>query len=193
MRVIRNIIFFGLLVFTTLSGRNAVAVPVLFDFEDVPNFAGAAVIEEYMEGIYGSDITVVGGRVLNGIIPGFIPGPLGDDHYVHATPWWGTSWFSFSFNEVPITSVSFDFGQAISSFHAYADDEECFSEAWHFWSSDNCGSIYFDSPVTTLKFSNGRFGEIEVDNIIVNSVPEPSTLLMLSLGVPIVLGLRKKR
>ena len=70
----------------------------------------------------------------------------------------------------------------ISSFGAFADDEEFLSKDWHCWSSDNSGTIYLDPPVTTLKFSGSCFGVIEVDNLAVTRVPEPATLILLGLG-----------
>ena len=189
MAAIKRVNILGLVVLGVLWVGDAAGV-VVFDFEDAPCYGGAAEIETYMEDMYGSDITVVGGSVRDAIIPGFIPGPLGGDNYVRAGIFGGPSWFSFSFNEQPITSVSFDLGVVFSSFHVYADGEKIFSERWHFWSSDNSGTFYFDSPVTTLKFSNSCFGEIEVDNLAVAPVPEPSTLLLLALGTVM---LRRKR
>jgi hypothetical protein len=151
----------------------------LFDFEGAPYLGGPAAIESYMEGVYGSDITVSNGIVGNGIIPG----PLGPDHYIQAGPSWGMHSIDISFNVVPITSVSFDWGVEVDAFHAYADGVEFFTEGWSLWASGHSAPIIFASPVTTLRFTNSNLGEIEVDNLHVTPVPEPSTLLLLGIGL----------
>jgi hypothetical protein len=178
--------------------QNACTASVLFDFDDddLPWWSGAAAIENYMEGLYGSDITVVSGRVGNGIIPG----PLHDfsgDHYIQTGLGCGPRSFSFSFNELAVTAVSFDWGVRKASFHAYADDdeEEFFSsDGWDWWTSDSSGTIFFESPVTTLKFGGSCFlGEIEVDNLVVTPVPEPATIFLLGLGGVLLTITRKRR
>ncbi len=174
----------GLVVLGVLCVGDAAGV-VVFDFEDAPYYGRAAEIEAYMEDIYGSDITVTGARVKTW----FSSGPLGDDKYIYASPWLGKSCLSISFNEDPITSVSFDLGIIISSFTAFADGQEILRESWRCWFSDNSGTIYFDSPVTTLQFTDSCIGIIELDNLVVTHAPEPTTLLLLGLGAVM---LRKK-
>lgn len=172
----------SLLVAALLFVQNAAAVPVevKFDFDDdgLPYLGLPAEIETYMEGLYGSDITVNGGIVGNGLFNG----PLGPDHYIQAGPTCGTSCFSFSFNSEPITSASFEWAAVFSKFHAYADDAEIFNQGWSCWNSGSSGTIYFDSPVTTLEFTGSCLGEIEVDNLIVSPAPEPATIVLLLLG-----------
>jgi hypothetical protein len=158
--------------------QNAAATTILFDFEDVPYCSDATVIESYMEGLYGSDITVTGARAKTC----FFSGPLGEDTYIFATPWLGKSSLSISFNEEPITSVSFDLGMIFSSFTAFADNQEILGKGWRCWSSDNSGTINFDSPVTTLQFNDSCIGIIELDNLEVTTVPEPTMVLLLGLG-----------
>ena len=189
MGAARRISWIVVLVLGAIFAEEAAGV-VVFDFEDAPVYGRAGEIEVYMEGVYGSDITVVGGAVRDALWPGFISGPLGGDNYVHSWEWCGPSGFSISFEEAPITSVSFDFGVVFSSFYVYGDGEEIFREGWRCWGSDNSGTIYFDSPVTTLRFSNTWFGAIEMDNLTVTVVPEPATVLLLGLGG---LVLRKRR
>jgi hypothetical protein len=172
-------------VVSTFTGS---ATAVLFDFDELPWAGGPAVIENYMEEVYGSDITVTHGIVGNGILNG----PLGPDHYIQAGPSWGTHWLSFGFNEVPITAVSFDWATEIDAFHAFADHTLFFSRQCGAWSSGNSGTIYFQSPVTTLKFTDSCLGEIEVDNLIVTPVPEPATVFLLGLGGLALLYKRRK-
>lgn len=166
--------------------QNAHATTVLFDFEALPYCSDATAIESYMEDIYGSDITVTGARAKTC----FFSGPLGEDTYIFSSLCPGKSSLSISFNAEPITSVSFDFGMILSSFTAFADDQEILAEPWRCWSSGNSGTIYFDSPVTTLQFDDSCIGVIELDNLAVTAVPEPTALLLLSLGT---LCLRKRK
>ncbi|UCF43289.1 MAG: PEP-CTERM sorting domain-containing protein [Planctomycetota bacterium] len=182
MGAVRRIGWIVILVLGVILVEDAGGV-IVFDFEGAPVYGRAGEIEAYMEGVYGSDITVVGGTVRDALFGGWISGPLGDDNYVRAKGWCGPAEFSISFEEVPITSASFDSGVVFSSFYAYADGEEIFREGWRCWGSDNSGTIYFDSPVTTLRFSNRCFwGEIEMDNLSVTPVPEPATVLLVGLG-----------
>jgi len=190
--------FLTSLLIAALLVQNAGAVPVLFDFDDddLPWGSGAAAIENYMEGVYGSDITVVGGIVGNGIIPG----PLHDfpgDHYIQTKLGCGRHWFSFSFNKLPVIAVSFDWGVRMGSFRAYADDDEepFFSnEGWHWWTSGSSGTISFESPVNSLKFTGSCFlGEVEIDNLVVGHTPEPATIFLLGIGSTLLALTRKRR
>lgn len=190
--------FLTSLLIAALLVQNASAVAVLFDFDDdnLPWWSGAAAIESYMEGVSGSDITVVGGRVGNGIIPG----PLHDypgDHYIQTGLACGQHWFSLSFNELPIIAVSFDWGVRMGTFRAYADDDEepFFSnEGWHWWTSGSSGTISFESPVNSLKFTGSCFlGEVEIDNLVVSHTPEPATISLLGIGGALLTLTRKRR
>jgi len=167
------------------------ASAILFDFEGVSDPGNAAAIEAYMEGIYGSDITVKNAKV-------GITGPLGSDNYITTYSWSDPHWFSISFNEVPITSVSFDWGVEYDRFHAYADGVEFFSKGYGYWSYGNSGTYYFTSPVTTLKFSDGFLGAISIDNLNVTPasaapIPEPATLFLLGSGLIGIAGIGRRK
>jgi hypothetical protein len=176
----------------TVFANNSMATTVLFDFDALPYLSGSTTIEAYMEDLYGSDITVTRARVGNGVVPGI----LGPDHYIQTIPILGPRWFSFSFNEVPISSVSFDWGVEASAFYAYADNVEIFRHKYGFWSSGTTEAFFFDIPVTTLKFRGSclRF-EFEVDNLTVTAVPEPvpepATIALLGLSALVLLRKRK--
>jgi hypothetical protein len=175
----------GLLILGAIFA-GAAAGAVVFDFEAAPLYGGAAEIETYMEGLYGSAITVVGGTVRDWLIPDVLRAPLGNDQYVRACDGWGTSSISISFDDVAITSVSFDYGVVSSSFYALADGAVIFRQGWQGWGDDNTGTISFGSPVTTLTFMNDSPGEIEIDTLVVTPVPEPSVVVLLGLGAMMV-------
>lgn len=169
-------------------GVAGTASAVLFDFDALNAGNGASAIEVYMEGVYGSDITVTNARVGDG----WIPEPLGPDPYIYDAGF-GEHWFEISFNDVPITSVSFDWGLEVDAFHAYADGIEFFTQNYKLWTSGTSGLITFALPVTTLLFTNSLFGEIEVDNLNVTPVPEPATMLLLGTGLIGLAGLGRKK
>ena len=117
MAVIGRTGLLGLLILGAIFAGTA-AGAVVFDFEAAPLYGGAAEIETYMEGLYGSGITVVGGTVRAWLRPDVLSAPLGDDQFVSACDCCGSSSISISFDDVAITSVSFDYGVVSSSFYA---------------------------------------------------------------------------
>ena len=173
----------------------ATAETICFDFDELASGSSSKTIESYMESVYGSDIKVKHAIADND------DGLLGPDSFIQNKPTSGQSWFSISFNELPITSVSFDWAVEDSTFQALAsfvsddeDDEEfidIFSENWKWRASGNSGTIYFDSPVKTLKFNGSVGGKIQIDNLCVNHLPEPATVCLLGLGGLIFLRKRK--
>ena len=189
-----------ILVLALVFGLNGTAKALIsFDFNS-PNlnlFPGqAANIEEYMEGLYPSNITVRHAIVGDGIPHG----PLHDeglgDFYIQNAPG-VVNWFSITF-DIPITYAEFDWGMISDEFNAYFST----SSSDIFNSSDPAGSGFtlffhenftlsnkgttsktFGAPVYTLAFRDSLAGEIEIDNLKVKTVPEPCTLILVVSGL----------
>jgi len=174
---------------------NATADIICFDFDELASGSGPAAIEAYMESVYGSDI-----KVKHAIVDDDAE-LLGPDSFIQNKPSSGKNWFSISFNEHPITAVSFDWAVEEDTFHALAaivsdDDDDgefidIFSEDWKWRASGRSGTIYFDTPVKTLKFNGSFGGKIQLDSLCVRSVPEPATVCLLGLGGLVFLCKRK--
>jgi hypothetical protein len=160
------------------------AGPILFDFDGANYLGLAPEIETYMEGIYGSDITVGHAIVGNGIVPGVLHN-YPSDRYLQNKPsgWKSPNWLSITFVERPITAVSFDWGVELDAFHAEADGVEFFQAGFGVWSSGSTGTVVFAAPVSTLVFHNTRLGEVQIDNLAVTPVPIPSAIMLGSIGL----------
>ena len=182
--------------------QNVSAMPILFDFEDVQSPGSAADIEAYMEDIYGSDITVTDCIIGDDIAAS------GGELDLFVLPADPTLSFSISFEQVPITAVSFDYIAAPDTLILYADGVEVFIQASGY-SSGNSGNIHFDIPVTTLTFDSS-FSVPVIDNLIVTNlfetyqvrdtygqtaphVPEPATVMLLAAGGMMLFTRKKPR
>lgn len=164
-----------------------------FDFENAQFPGGTDALETYMQSIMGSDVTIENATVGNGIIPGV----LGPDQYMQS-PLAGENWFKITFNDAPIVSASFDWGIELDAFYCEADGVEVFSAGYGVWSSGNSGTLFFDAPVNTLYFHNCGLGQVQIDNLIVETannavVPAPGAVLLSGLGVGLVGWLKKRR
>ncbi|MBU3933584.1 MAG: PEP-CTERM sorting domain-containing protein [Candidatus Omnitrophica bacterium] len=166
-----------------------------FDFESlgIPN--GPLAIELYMEGIYGSDIVVVGAGT------SILGSGIGPDTYITNIREAGIMDISIAFVDVPIVSMSFDW--EVFADTGYVDFR---------WSAFDAGNnliqndiltggvgwgtsslIAFSEPVYKISFSDNGIHDIGVDNLNVASVPEPATMLLVGTGLLGVVRLRKKK
>ena len=163
------------------------AVPVTFDFDSTSD--GASAIETYMEGIYGSDITVTNATSYgSGLLPLVALYNYPSDRYIAdvGTLGGGVHGFSISFNAVQITSVSFDWARGLDPFYAEADGTPVFSDTGGLGGSGFSGPldlmILVGHAVTTLEFHDSGTGAVGIDNLTVTPIPEPATICLLGLG-----------
>ena len=168
-----------------------------FDFNTLFSGDNIATTETYMESIYGSDIAIISGDS-DGIIisNGSTTHELGPDMWVKIDN--GTSngedGIKISFNVVPITSVSFEWGTESSKFYAEADNVKFFSRVASSSGHGTVSTYTFASPVTTLYFHDSGNGWIGFDNLIVTTagnscpvdppaVPVPGAVFLGILGL----------
>lgn len=205
---LKTLNFLVYLVFAALFVQNASAMPVLFDFEDILEPGTAAEIEEYMENIYGSEITVIN------CVMGTDLTPYQEqfDSYIQMPNDLPDEWFAVSFEQVPITAVSFDFFADEDSIKIYADGLELLAKNPDCCSGSS-GFVHFDTPVTTLLFETSS-AVLIIENLIVTNLlnntyqirnthadkqspdahtPEPATALLLGIGGAIMLATRKRK
>lgn len=185
----------GLLLY--FVGTADMAHAVLFDFDGLSAWDGSSVIESYMEGIYGSDIEIIGA-----VVPPLLTrGHLGPDACIvnnRNEQFWD---ILIKFMEVPITSVSFDWevfaesGTPDAVFSVYYAEGERI-EYWTYSGDQGFGTITppfkFSRPVYAIAFSDNSIHDIGIDSLMVTPVPGPNSLLLLSSGLVGLAGLRKR-
>lgn len=182
----KRLLILGFIIFLAFAASRNVSAAT-FDFDALPYPAGPATIEAYMQGIYGSDITVVNAIVGNGVSKG----PLGPDHYIQSDLSLGYDWFEIRFETMPITSASFDWGATWNEFVAEADGAVIFDSGYTVYQS-GFFSTEFLEPVTVLRFHDHGCGEVEIDNLVVASVPIPGSLWLLGSCVIGLAAMRRR-
>ena len=163
-----------------------------FDFDDAPTNCGNRDIENHMEGIYQSDVTVRNCFIDD---DGILDNYRGDRYLQNSN---GDDWFSIAFNDCQITAVRFDWGTRANNIYCEADGVEIFQYSNHRlgrWRSGDCDWIYFDKPVTTLRFRDSGWGEFCIDNLSVQkicAIPAPGAVVLGMIGVGLVGALRRR-
>jgi hypothetical protein len=178
---------------TACLGRSAQAGMVTFDFDSLNPGTDDTGIGSYMTDLYGSTVTVTGATSYPYGNPSVDPlSALGNDQYI-ADAEQGNHQFYISFS-VPITYVSFDWAREDDPFKVEATyaggtvqvfsvgTGETNGGTGHGWEEidllDRLGS-----PVTSLYFHDGGQGGIGIDNLVVNAVPLPASILLGAFAV----------
>lgn len=209
----RNLIAVGAIV---LAWPALAASTVVFDFDDIQatskkGVSGAA-IEIYMEGQYGSGLSVspkataVRGAPFYG--SDSPSGQAVDNSYLTVGKGKGAPTITIDFGDNPINSFSVDFKlfRKAKSFSILADGElinhQTLSKAQRKKGlSGHQSAYFFDTPVQSLQFVGSKKKSFAIDNLVVNlpsdfdnsalgdaninqvaDVPEPASLLLIVLG-----------
>jgi hypothetical protein len=173
-----------------------------FTFDSLPVGTSANTIENHMTQIAGYNVSLVwesSEPFINDI------GPLGD-HYGHYVYSEGENRVSFEFqSEVPLQSCEFHWAVLNGTLEVYADDylflsTEPLDDQWNAANNPEYFTIEAENQASSFSslrvvgiFGEGTSGAIGIDNLIINPVPEPSsiTLLLCMLAMPIYLKRRK--
>ena len=173
-----------------LAAGEARAALVAFDFNSLGFFARDFAISNYMTEVYGSTVTTDGARASNERTD-----PGGSSNFFIATSFQllERGDFEILFEELPIIGAQFE-GHVIDatpgddfSFVAFSEGTEVFSL------SRNDGTEIFDSgwidfsaPVDRLIISDSGRKDVGIDDLVVQPVPEPATVLLLVIGAAAV-------
>ena len=172
-----------LLMMATLLVPSPATSTVMFDFDDVApssrQSAGGPQIEVYMEGLYGSNVTVSqktsavrGASILD-------PADL-DNSYLQLGKGKRAQAIVIHFDDDPIDSFSIDFKlfKKAKNFSIYADGElislDALSKAEKKKGMSGQKTIFFDTPVHTLEFV-GKKKSFAIDNLVVDLPEEEET------------------
>ena len=182
----------ALIFITPLTYRAGFADMVSFNFDDIQSQArkgpNAADIEVYMEGLFGSDISVsqntaagkIGGSATAGLLQS-PSAPLGiTNGFLNAGKGRGSG-ISFDFGANPIDSFSVDWlvRKGGKSFTILADgvviNQQVLSKAQRKAGlSGHQDSYFFDDPVHKLEFIGLKKKSFAIDNLVIN-IPLPGS------------------
>ncbi len=178
---------------TACLGGSAQAGLVLFNFDSLQPGADAAAIGSYMSPLYGSTVTVTGATSYPYGEPLVNPlSALGPDQYI-ADAENGNHQFYISFS-VPITSASFYWARESDPFKVEATYAGGTVQVFSVGTGETNGGTGFGwedidllarlgSPVTSLYFHDGGQGGIGIDDLVVNAVPLPASILLGAFAV----------
>jgi hypothetical protein len=186
MKKLLTMVFAISLVFCMVGMASAY---VSWNFDALPNLAAPPTIESYMESTYGSDISVYGAYAWNdgGAPLWSYPG----DKYLQAGFGGSPYVISISFNTAPISEVSFDWGAWNTDFEFYANGIKLFDSGYVVWAGGH-KTFNFMTPITLLEFKDSGTSFIGIDNLCVQPVPEPATMLLVGSGLIGLAGMRRK-
>jgi len=197
-------------VLASLVGRRGDAGIVMFDFNPlsagINSHGWEDTIENYMESVYGSEITLMSGARTLRSKPENVGPPmyLGNSdlmemHWGYKDTYLINRWdygydrIIIKFEEEPVYAIEFDWQifpvtQGKADLTVLADGTNVF----YYDNSENLqngaighASIVFNAPVTRLEFVDWRTAPIGIDNLQVSTtapVPEPSTGALFLLG-----------
>ncbi|MBI1922995.1 PEP-CTERM sorting domain-containing protein [Candidatus Poribacteria bacterium] len=198
------------------------AVPITFNFNPLTNNSTSTVISTYMTGIYGSTVTVTGARSSsNSAIPAPPTPWTGNTTQYIRTDIGAAGDFEISFDVVPIVSIQagsrgFIFTATILADFVLSAYNSNFTAGGGTRENPNIGAlvtpivlsnigagsevvfpdIIFSEPVTLLVISDSGSFDVGIDDLTVTPIPEPSSLVLFSLGVLGLIGYcwrRRKR
>jgi len=166
----------SLLILAMLCAPSAAMSTVVFDFDDVPppmrRTPAGQQVETYMEGLYGSNLTV--SQKTNAVRGTSILDPADSaNRYLQIGKGKGPAAIVINFDENPIDSFSIDFKlfKKAKNLSIFADGElidvEALSKAQRKKGLSGQKVFVFDTPVHTLEFL-GKKKSFAIDNLVVD-------------------------
>jgi hypothetical protein len=183
-----------------LVASDAKAGSTVFTFDTLAAGSTTSQIDNYMSNIYGSNVSVANCHIeVN----------HGSSNHTNwpgnTTPYLSTQQavtMSISFTQIPITSFSsiahIFSGNDLDATGLDANGNVVATQTYSFSGKPpdtfNIG-LNFNSPVTTLTFSDSGFNDVAIDNLTLNgpSTPEPSTVVLCGVGGAMLVGWNRLR